>query len=249
MFYIFEIFNRLKYSFFTYCLLFLFCYFYYPVFFSFLDYLFKEILNGKQEDSISNYYIYTHPFELYYTHIYFCFIISLHCIIPYLIWQFIDFCKTGVYLSEYHFLIISLKKSLLIYLVCYILLYSYIIPSFLEILQVSKNAYFSDVYSIFFELKIQDFIYFIIYLNSIFTVIITFIIILSFCIFKFSLADIIKIKKMIYLVAIIFSTLVSPPDIMSQVVLFFFIFLSIELIVFLRFLNSYLFIKKSKLTL
>jgi len=245
MFYIFEILNRVKYSFFTYCLLLFFCYIYYPIFFSFLDHLFKEILNGEQENTVLNYYIYTHPFELYYTHIYFCFIISLHCVTPYLIWQLIDFSKTGVYFSEYHFLITFLRKSLSIYLICYIFLYSYIIPFFLEILQVSKKAYFSDVYSIFFELKIQDFIYFIIYLNSIFTVIITFLILLSFCILKFSLSNIVRTKKIIYLVAIIFSTFVSPPDIISQVVLFLLIFLSFELIVFLRFLNFYLRIQKA----
>jgi len=245
MFYIFEIIHRLKYSFFAYCFLIVFCYKYYPIFFSFLDHLFKGILNGEQANTSLNYYIYTHPFELYYTHILFCFVISLHFIIPYLIWQFIDFSKTAFYISEYKFLIGFLCKSLLVYFICYTLLYSYIIPSFLDILQISKKAYFSEMYSVFFELKIQDFIYFIIYLNSVFTIIITFLIFLSLFIFKFSLSNIIKIKKLIYLIAIIFSTFVSPPDIVSQIILFLLILISVELIVFLRILNYYLFVKKS----
>lgn len=244
MFYIFEIIYRLKYFFFTYCFLLIFCYFYYPIFFSFLDYLFKGILNGDDSTNTSlNYYIYTHPFELYYTHLLFCFIISLHFIVPYLIWQLIDFSKTAIYSSEYAFLCRFLNNSLVIFFICYTFLYAYIIPSFLEVLQISKKAYFSEMYSVFFELKIQDFIYFIIYLNSILTIIILFLIFLSFFIFKFSLSNIIQIKKLIYLIAIIFSTFISPPDILSQILLFVLILISIELIIFIRILNYYLFIK------
>jgi sec-independent protein translocase protein TatC len=238
MFYLFELLNRLKYLGFSYLFLLVICYIYYPVFFSFLDFLFKSILN-EQNNSSLNYYIYTHPFELYYSHIYFCFIFSLHIILPYIIWQFLDFIKTGIYVSEYKFLASLFNKCLIIFLCSYSIFYMYIIPYFLEILDSSKATYFSTFYSVFFELKIQDFINFILYLNSVFTIIILFLIFLSFLIFRFSLINIINTKKILYLIAIIFSTFISPPDIASQLLLLILILISVEFIIFLRVLNYY----------
>jgi Sec-independent protein secretion pathway component TatC len=238
MFYIFELIKRVKYLFFSYFFLLIICYFYYPIFFSFLDFLFKSILN-QQNDTILNYYIYTHPFELYYSHLFFCFILSLHFIIPYIIWQVIDFSKTGIYITEYKFIIFFFKKCLYIFFFSYFLLYGFLIPYFLEILQTTKTTYFSDFYSVFFELKIQDFIHFILYVNSLFTIVVLFFIFLSHFIFKISLVNIITIKKILYLIAIIFSTFVSPPDIASQLILLIVILITVEFILFLRILNHY----------
>lgn len=243
MFYIFELINRFKYALFSYCCLFIICYIYYPIFFSFLDFLLKTILNEQNSGSL-NYYIYTHPFELYYSHLFFCFICSLHIIVPYLIWQIIDFIKSGVYKSEYLLLSGFYKKCLIIFIGSYMFLYGYILPYFLELLQSAKSSYLSEVYTVFFELKIQDFIKFIVYLNTLFTIIILFLIILSVFIFKFSLLNIIMTKKLIYLVAIIFSTFISPPDIASQLLLLVVILLNIEFVIFLRIIKYYILVNK-----
>ena len=92
MFYIFEILKRINYFAFSYFFLLCVCYIYYDTFFSFLDFLFKKLLN-EQNNNVLNYYIYTHPFELYYTHLFFGFILSLYGITPYICWQLIDFNK------------------------------------------------------------------------------------------------------------------------------------------------------------
>lgn len=244
MFYIFELISRFKYIIFSYCCLFIICYIYYPIFFSFLDFLLKTVLN-EQNSSDLNYYIYTHPFELYYSHLFFCFICSLYCLVPYLVWQFIDFIKTGIYNSEYLLLSSFYKKCLLIFIGSYMFLYGYILPCFLEFLQSAKSAYLSEVYTLFFELKIQDFIKFIIYLNTLFTIIILFLIIISVFIFNFSLFNIIMTKKLIYLIAIIFSTFISPPDIASQLLLLIVILLTIEFIIFFRVIKHYMLINKT----
>lgn len=238
MFYIIEIITRLKYFIFSYCFLLIVCYFYYDIFFTILDLLFKNILNN-QNDNIPNYYIYTHPFELYYTHLIFCFILSLHIILPYIIWQLIDFNKTSLYKSEYIFIFKLSIKILFFFLSSYLLLYGFIIPYFLEILQIAKQTYNSTFFTVFFELKVQDFINFILYLNSIFTILIFFLILLSIIILNLTLKKIISLKKLIYLISIIFSTFLSPPDIASQLLLLCIIICSIEFIIFFKIINFY----------
>jgi sec-independent protein translocase protein TatC len=243
MFYIFELLKRIKYFAFSYCFLLIISYIYYDVFFSFLDFLFKKILDD-QTSNILNYYIYTHPFELYYTHLFFCFILSIYIIVPYILWQIIDFNKTSLYFSEYHFFYRNFKKSLIVFCISYSTFYGFIIPLFLRILQIAKETYASTFYTVFFELKVQDFINFVLYLNSLFTIIILFLILLTVFIFNIQLTKIISNKKLVYLIAIIFSTFISPPDIISQLILLGIILSTIEFIIFLRILKYYNYLKK-----
>jgi sec-independent protein translocase protein TatC len=243
MFYIFEIIKRIKYLAFSYLFLLIISYIYYDVFFSFLDFLFKKILDDQTSSSL-NYYIYTHPFELYYTHLFFCFILSLYIITPYILWQLIDFNKTSLYYSEYTFFYNNFKKILIIFFFSYSSFYGFIVPLFLKILQIAKETYTSTFYTVFFELKVQDFINFVLYLNSLFTIIILFLILLSIFIFNIQLNKIISNKKIVYLIAIIFSTFISPPDIISQLILLGVILSTIEFIIFLRILKYYNFLKK-----
>lgn len=233
MFYILEIINRLKYLFLSFLFLFFITYNYYDIFFIFLDFLFKKILNNTEN---FNYYIYTHPFELYYNHIYFCFIITTYTISPYIIWHFIDFNKTTFYFSEYNIIIKLFKNSIIIFIIIYIFFYSYIIPFFLQILQFAKETYNSPIFTIFFELKVQDFINFILYLNTILTLIIVFLLLITFIILNISIFFIIQNKKLLYLINILFATFISPPDIFSQLILLFFITIIIEIIFLIRLL-------------
>ena len=231
MFYIIEFINRLKFTCFSYCFLFVICYIYYSTFFSFFDFLFKVFLNDTKF-SILNYYIYTHPLELYYSKFYVCFILSLHIILFYLIWQFFDFYLSGIYKADYLNIFSFAVKSILKVIIGFLVFYGFIVPIFFQFL---KNAAVdSSFYIIFFELKVQDFIEFILYLNFLFTVLILFLIVFSFLVFMVSLLNILKYKKFICLFIIIFSTLFSPPDLFSQIFLFLFLLVNIEIIIFLR---------------
>ena len=100
MFYIFEILKRLNYCLFAYFSLFFILYTNFNIFFSGLNYLFRKIFIEREFIS-TNYYIYTHPFELYYTQLYFCLKISLYLIFPYFLWQILDYFKPSLYLKEY----------------------------------------------------------------------------------------------------------------------------------------------------
>ena len=233
MFYIFEILKRLNYFFFSYLFLFCIIYLNYNTFFSGLNYLFKKIFN-EPELLTPNYYIYTHPFELYYTQLYFCLTVSFYIIFPYFLWQILDFCKPSLYFTEYLILHKTFLKGLWIFNVIYFLLYLFVIPISLEILQTVKQTYNSTFFTVFFELKVQDFINFIFYLNAIVSISILFLLLLNFFIFQIQLSKILTNKKFLYLIALVFSTFITPPDIFSQIFLLCLIICSLEFIILLR---------------
>lgn len=233
MYYIFELFNRFKYTILAYFFLFGSIYIKYDIFFATFDYVFKKIFNQQNQQTI-NYYIYTHPFELYYTQIYFCFFTSLYFILPYIIWQLLDYKKTSLYTYEYNYLIYKFYKGIFLFTFLIIILYNKVIPLFLKILYLSKQIYISSIFSVYFELKVQDFIQFILYFNTLFTISIIFLMFISFLVFNTNLLVILKQKRWLYLCTIIFSTFISPPDIFSQLILILLLSVSIEFIIFIR---------------
>ena len=240
MFYILEIYTRIKYSILSYFFIILTCYFYYHYFFFLLDYFFRIIIKTSDNDLV-NYYIYTHPFELYYNNLLFSFILSLYFFFPYLIWQIIDYMRSSLYNYEFTYIYTLYLKILSFFLVNYYILYNHILPSCLTLLESVKNNYLSSFYCVFFELKIQDFISFIIYINNVFNSIILFLIFLIISFFNIPLIQIINNKKFIYLFAIIIATFLSPPDVFSQIIFLLFLVILIEIIIYVR---VYIFLKR-----
>lgn len=238
MFYFIEIINRLKYIISSFCLLFFSCYFNYNTIFSFLDILFKELLKGKS-NPFSNYYIYTHPFELYYTQLVVSFQLAFYLFIPYFFWQIFDFIKTALYNSEFILIVKTCRNFTYSFIVSYYLIYVEVLPLFFTLLNSAKQTYNSSLYDIFFELKVQDFIHFIFYLNNILIFILIFLFILITLLNNCNTIVIIKHKKLLYLFVILFATFASPPDLFSQVFLIITLTITIELILFLKIYNYY----------
>lgn len=238
MFYLFEIFIRIKYILCSFCLLLCCCYLNYNIIFTFFDYNFRNLLNGCN-NTLLNYYIYTHPFELYYTQLIVSFQIALYCIIPYFAWQLFDFMKTALYQTENKILKSLYYRFLCFFLCSYYLFYTKVIPLFFVLLDNTKTVYLSSLYQIFFELKVQDFIIFILYLNNLVIIILFFLFLLIYLINFFELRYLIIYKKILYFSIIIFSTFISPPDIFSQIILLFVLIFTLELIIFIKIYNYY----------
>lgn len=238
MFYLFEILTRVKYIIFSFCLLVITCYFNYNTIFTFFDYHFRNLLNGTNIPLL-NYYIYTHPFELYYTQLIVSFQISMYLLFPYLIWQFIDFNKTALYETENRKIQNMYKKFMLFFVFSYLFFFIKVLPMFFSLLNAVKLSYSSVLYQIFFELKVQDFIGFILYLNNIIIILLLFLYFLINIINYIELLTIIKHKKILYLLAILISTFLSPPDIFSQLFLLISLLITLETIIFIKVYKYY----------
>ena len=155
----------------------------------------------------------------------------LYDLFPNIFWQFRDFVKTSSYKLEY-------KKINFFYIFFFwaFILFNIIFPLFLipkiwlffekiNILITSTQAF-----QIFYELKINEYFSFLflilIYLNVCLLVIIFF---FSFLV-QLKIQYIITFKKIFYLINSLIATFLSPPDILSQIFLFFCLSLLFEIL-------------------
>jgi len=101
MFYLKEIFLRLKYSLLAFLFILFICYTYKNILFLIVI---LSILDSKDNTSFSdlNHFIYTHPTELFQTYIWLIVFLTTLFIIPYIFWQILDFLKSSLYLFEYN---------------------------------------------------------------------------------------------------------------------------------------------------
>jgi len=223
MFYIKEFFFRFQYFIISFFLSAFACYFY------------KNILVLTICCSLINYYstlygsfntfIYNHPTELLKIQILTGLLFISLSLLPYLIWLLLDFVKSCLRETEYKKLKVLLVIILVIYfildLLCFVLLFPFIWGFF-----QSLNTFKSYSLTVFFELRIQDYFYFLIdffYLvNFLFIIFIVF----YLFIYYFGIIHLIAWKKLFIFINIMFATFLSPPDVYSQIV----VFLSLSLI-------------------
>jgi sec-independent protein translocase protein TatC len=233
MFYFKELKNRLKYLVVSYVIILLTSFYNYNILFTFLDFFFSQKLN-KNFNTAFHYYIYTHPFELYYSQFYFCLTISFYFIIPYIVWQIYDFLIPSLYMSEYKF--IKNTLSLFTYggIILYCLIYTLLIPLFLYFILSLNNNYTSNFFSVFFELKVQDFINFILTLNLLVSAGLFLLLLLYLWLINQFSFKIVKQKKKFYAIFIVLATVLSPPDIFSQILIFILLNIFFEFMLFFK---------------
>jgi hypothetical protein len=238
MFYLLEIFTRVKYSIFSFFFTFL------------LFYIFKDVLLvlvvytlfSLQEDLFISFnvdhFIYTHPTELFSMYITLIFICSLFFFLPYMFWHIFDFLKQSLYLKEKNVLSKFLISFILILFFFNFIFFFFIFPQIWLIFNSFNNSVYLDL---LFELKINEYLYFFFYFlfvfNFFFFTLFLFLLVLLFL----GLVNVIRWKKLFIFCNIVFATLLSPPDVYSQI-----LFLSILTIFFELFLFFIILIFKNQ---
>jgi len=243
MFYFKEFFLRLFYLFFSFFLTFAICFIYKDtILFLFSFFLISE---ANKLNIGFDHFIYTHPLELVTIFILLCIILSFFTALPFLFWQLLDFLKTGLYIKE-----LFIIKCLIIFFLFFIYFLNFIsliilfpkIWFFFESFNTMalKNSLLSN--SIFFELKLQDYFSFLFDFFFNINLIIFLVLFLLFFVHYIGLIFLIRWKKLFIFLNIVFATLLSPPDVYSQLIIF--VFLNIFLELFLVFYIIYLKLKK-----
>jgi len=235
MFYLLELFTRIKYfifsSFFTFLL-----------FYTFKDVLLVVVvytLFSLQEDIFISFnidhFIYTHPTELFSMYITLVSVFSFFFLLPYIVWHIFDFLKQSLYSKEFKNL-----KLFLILFICILILFNFLFlfVVFPQIWFVFNSFNNSNLINLLFELKINE--YFIFFFNFlfIFNLFIFNLFILIFFLKILGIINVIRWKKLFIFLNIVFATLLSPPDVYSQLI--FLIILTIFLELFLFFFLFYL---------
>lgn len=238
MFYLTELFFRFKYSFLSLSLSIFIAYFYKNILFILLTFPLLDYFYNL------NNFIYTHPTELLTIHFLLILLISLIFQIPYILWHFLDFTKTSLLKNEY----LKMLKVLIVctfFLIIFNFLFFFLIfPKFwLFFYSFSFSFHESQTLNFFLELRVQEYFNFVI--NFIYSVNLFILIFFAifFLILMFGFEKLLYWKKLFLFCNIVFATLLSPPDVYSQLLILFILTFFLEAIIFV---NYYLYVLQKK---
>lgn len=178
------------------------------------------------------YFIFTDVIEVFSVYIELIFFVSLQIWIIYLMYHMFIFLSYGLFIVEYYYLNYMVKTVLVIWFFSIIISKYFLIPSMWNFFINFQNGTYLNLY---FEAKLNEYLnfymkfyYIFIFYCQIFSVLLFF--------FKYTNANcsfIKKFRKLCYYFLVIISTLISPPEILSQIVISLFLICCYELFIFL----------------
>jgi Sec-independent protein secretion pathway component TatC len=161
-------------------------------------------------------------------------LLSFIFILPFIFWQCLDFLKSSLYSKEYTFLKFILFLLILSLCIFNIFFFLILFPKIWFLFEKFNQSTDSTLSLKFlFELKVQDYLTFLfdfIYFSNLSLI---FLLILYFFINYLGIENLIHWKKLFIFINIVFATLLSPPDISSQLFLLFFLTILFEIIIFI----------------
>lgn len=208
-------------------------------------YLYKEAIlfvlidsnNSFIESNEKPYFIFTNVTEVFYVYIELSLFIANQIGILILCYQALMFLSFGLYQFEF----IKLKFAFQIFVVSWlastILLYKFIIPfSWNFFLSFQQNLNDSQPVSFFFEAKIMEYFHYFTSLYYICLVNCQFLAILLVVLTNLNekLKKTKTFRKLFYLIFVVFSTITTPPDVVSQVIISLFLIVIYEFLLLLK---------------
>lgn len=221
MFYIKDLFFRVFYSLYTFSTVII------------LLFLKKEILLALINNNLTkNFFDYTKnifititynsPIDLLIIYFYIIIFFSFLLLLPYLLWLVFDFYKSSLSSSTYMQITYMLIFSLIIFLIIITIFFFLFLPLVWQFFEktnawIEKTSYLTFFQQLQFDkyfLFIKNFmiIFFYFYLFMLFLILIS---------FKFKFNLLLTYRKFFLVVNIVVATFISPPDIFSQLCLFF----------------------------
>lgn len=232
--YYLEIKNRILLLLFTWASLLIICYhFKEPLLFVFID-------SNKYYNNVP-YFIFTNVDEVFYVYLRLVFFFANQIVIIAILYHGLIFFTLGLYHSEYTQLKSILKIFVITWICSIILLKKVVVPfswSFFLSFQETNNQF--QPASFFFEARILEYFdyftnfYYICLANcQLLTLSILFLNNISK-----KIGTIKTFRKLFYLVFILFSTITTPPDILSQIIVSLGLILIYESLIFLKYVKN-----------
>lgn len=230
MFYFKDLFIRFQYFLFSFFVTISIAYYYKRVLFILLT---LSLADFNSCFDYSSSFIYTHPTELLTIHFLSILLVSSILQVPFFFWHILDFIKSSLINNEYIKVFKILISLFLVFLVFNFICFTFIFPklwfffqSFNNLVNQSENLKF------FFELSVQDYFYFVLDFLYFVNIFIGIFYLLLVLIVVFGVEKFIYWKKLFIFLNIVFATLLSPPDVYSQIVLLFFLTILLEFVLF-----------------
>jgi sec-independent protein translocase protein TatC len=228
MFYLREFFLRSKYVCFSFFLTLIFFFIYKDFLLLLISFsLLENSTDGNSE--VFGKFIFTHPAELLKVQLFVSLIFSFFYSVPYIFWTFLEFFKSSFYMNEHRKIKRLILNILIFFLFANIVINFVLFPniwSFFANFNATENT--NATLHLFFELRVEEYIKFLsdfTYLSNFFLVIFISIVLI---IRNFGISTLLKWKRLFILLNIVFATLLSPPDVYSQLIILAFLSLMLE---------------------
>lgn len=228
--YFFELRNRLIYIFLTVLFLTLLSFNYKE---ALLFFLVKPSLFVYQTNL--PYFIYTNLTEIFLTYIKLSIIISIYIAIPFIIQHFWKFFKPGLYITEHLYLKTALYIFYFIWIISTLIVHYFLLPQLWQFFSGFDINIFQGPLGLHFEAKLNEYLNFLIsmYFNCCFgSQIVISLIIFTLNIGEQNLNFVKNLRSYIYLVSLFIAAIITPPDILSQLLAAFFILVTYEIVIF-----------------
>lgn len=183
-----------------------------------------------------SYFIFTNVTEIFYVYFELIIFCSNQITLGLLFYQLSMFLSLGLYQFEFAKLKFAIKLFITTWLASSVLLLKIVIPFswkfFLSFQETSAN---SQVLSFFFEAKLNEYLEYLIRLYYLCIVSCQFLVVLIVSLVNLSekLKKTKIFRKLFYLIFIVFSTIITPPDVLSQIFISSILIIVYELLIFL----------------
>jgi sec-independent protein translocase protein TatC len=172
------------------------------------------------------YFIFTEPKEIFLFYFYSFFLMAFIYIFPLIIFTFYDYLKPAVYKSELKYIIMNYKYFFNIYIIANILVFFIFFPIFWNFFSsFDKN---SHLVVFFLELSAINYFKFLFSTFFLSNSLIILILILLKIFIKKGVYFLLEAKKYIIFLFLIFSTVLTPPELELQIFLFCFLYIKIN---------------------
>lgn len=184
-----------------------------------------------------SYFIFTDISEVFYVNLNIIFFISNQISLILILYHLLNFLSLGLYKTELIKFKILFKFFFVTWLISTFICYHIIIPvSWNFFLSFQHNGTFQQPISLFFEAKLSDFLTYFIKLHQVCFFSCQFLVGLIFLLNSHikTHTQIKVFRKFFYLIFLFFSTIITPPDIFSQILITFSLIIIYEIITFLN---------------
>lgn len=193
---------------------------------------------GQHQTSNFPHFIATNLPEIFFCVIKFSIHLALYCTFPIIILQIWLFIIPALYKYEYKTLKSFLTLSILLFFASNFLLCTKVLPYCWEFFSGFQLNYQNNSVSVQLEARLYEYLDFFTKTLFSFNLSLNLCTLLGFFLLKFPLHILAKIRKIIYFLSFITATIITPPDILSQVITGTSLIVMYELFIFSLFLTN-----------
>lgn len=217
------------------------------IFLFFVNYKYKEILlflcikpSLKNDNSIF-YFIFTDIKEIFFIYIKLILTINNQFLVFFLIIHLFTFISLGLYKNEYTYIKRKIYTIIILWFFSLIIFNNILLPTSFNFFLSFQNFMQFISLNLHFEAKLEEYInfYLFFYCICVFYCQLFIFLIFFFDYINFNLILIKRFKKTLYCFFLCFSTIITPPDVTSQILFTFIIIFFYEIIIYVNlFINN-----------